>query len=829
MRAVIICLLCLPFWGTAHSQSPDIVERARRSAAALPALSAAAPSMRLLRTVETTALGCRLIAGLPLATPVDVYRLEFALDDEPFAVHVSADGSLIQPCDARFPNLGAGTIPLRRARLDSDGDGFADSADACPRIAGVPSLEQAGCPFVSGADRDGDGSPDARDHCPAQAGAAGTHGCALMRDEDGDAVPDHVDICPADSGSSRPDFALGCPADGSGSSTQRSGADEACRAAGAAPIYAGRAEDAAIIGAMTDAIGEIVIGRTAANDWYQTTSGWVKREGLALSGACYNIPLVNPAPGGASGCFMRPSADFANVRQAPGGAHVTRITNAQSVAALGQNRHADWLFYRGGWVNRAVLTLSGPCDQLPILDPATVASGTIHFCPPDYPGLLPPRIHIGERPARVASDTIANRLRAAPDIAAEQIGEIPPGAVLDAALDGPACKPPHIWWQVEAGGLIGWTVESDVNLNFYYLEPLANGSPAGQGATDRAPSAQEQPAANRIIHSVNAQALDTIKLLAVESPRALAWSPSGSELALISANGSVERYRYPSLARLPFSAQARHATAIVYHPAATALAIGSDNGALSLAGLNSDQPLAAALALERQASPIRALAWSGAGEALAAISGDEGLKLARRAGSLDLWALNPTTLASPRLLLRYHFPYPLTAVAFSPDDRLLAVTGESIADRRAGLWIYRAADGALLFSKALQPAGGAARVIASPDQALGDFVYSSGDSLYQIDVDGGEDWRIYHQAGMRLPRFTFRRQVIPDAEALLAIATIARHGATRLRIANALNAHSPAAALSIAPADFAFSPDGRALAVAEREQSRLRILGLVER
>ena len=37
-----------------------------------------------------------------------------------------------------------------------------------------------------------------------------------------------------------------------------------------------------------------------------------------------------------------------------------------------------------------------------------------------------------------------------PDIAAEQIGEIPPRAVLDAVLDGPACKPStHVWWQVD--------------------------------------------------------------------------------------------------------------------------------------------------------------------------------------------------------------------------------------------------------------------------------------------------------------------------------------------------------------------------------------------
>ena len=174
MRYATIFLLCLLFWGRAQSQPPDIVERARRSLiAALPELSAAAdPSQALLTEVDTTALGCRLIDGLPLATPINAHRLGFTLDEEPFAVHVSADGGMIQPCDERFPNLGAGTIPVSRARMDSDGDGLSDSADACPLIAGIPTAERAGCPYISSGDRDGDGSPDARDRCPTQAGAA---------------------------------------------------------------------------------------------------------------------------------------------------------------------------------------------------------------------------------------------------------------------------------------------------------------------------------------------------------------------------------------------------------------------------------------------------------------------------------------------------------------------------------------------------------------------------------------------------------------------------------------------------------------------------------
>ncbi len=828
MRALVICLLFILFWGQPQSQAPDIVERARRRLVpAFPALSESAePTVARLSHVASTALGCRLISGLPLATPVDVYRLEFPTAADAFALHITADGALAQPCDERFPNLGAGVIPVSRAGLDSDGDGTADSADACPQIAGLPAMARRGCPQPSSGDRDGDGTADGRDHCPSQAGAAGTHGCALMRDEDGDGIPDQVDICQSNFGLSRPDFALGCPADGSGASSRRRGAGDICRADGDTPIYAERADEATITGALNDAPDRSIIGRTAENDWLQLNGGWVKREGLQLTGACYNIPLVNPVPGGATGCYMRPLGGFANVRQAPAGAQVARISGESSFAALGQDISADWLFYRGGWVNRAVLALSGNCAKLPILDPATAATGTIHFCPPDYPGLLPPRIGIGPATARIASDTIANRLRAKPDINAEQVGELPPRMMLDAVLDGPACKAPHIWWQVKAGERIGWTVESDVNFNFYYLEPVENSIQAGR--SDRAPSAQERSGSNLIIHSANAPRLDTIKLLAAQSPRVIAWSPRGSELVLIAANGAVERYSYPSFARLPLGAQSRRATAVAYQPAGNALAIGTESGSVILADLNGEQSIADAISVEPHSAPIGGLAWSSAGDQLAVISGDESLKLARRAGTLALWALEPTSQPMPQRLLHYRFPYPLTAVAFSADSRLLAVTGESTSDKRAALWVYRAADGALLFSKALQPAGGGAWLVASADRALGDFVYSSGDSLYQIHLETGEDWRIYHQAGLMLPRFAFRRQVLPAAEALFATTTVAQNGAVRLRIANALNVYSPTVSLNIAAADFAFSPDGRALAIAEPGKDRALILGVMQ-
>lgn len=836
MRFAIFCLLCLLYAGQAQSQPSDIVERARGSAlAAFPQLDGSNPIVAALTAANTTALGCRLIDGLALPTPIEAFRVEFILDDKPFAVHVSADGSMVQPCDERFPNLGAGVIPLARARMDSDGDGISDSADACPRIAGIPAGERAGCPVHRDSDRDGDGSPDARDRCPEQAGAAAANGCALMRDEDGDGVPDHVDICPADPGLMRQDFALGCPVDGSGSSQRQRSVDDVCRANGDTSIHLDRNEEAETVGKLSDAPDRSIIGRTAALDWYQLASGWVKGGELWLSGACYNIPLVNPAPGGATGCYLRPRAEYANVRQAPGGRQVTRLYATQSFPVMGRDINDDWLYYRAGWVNRAVLALSGNCAELPILDPAKVASGVIHFCAPDYPGLLPPRIDIGKRNARIASHSIANRLRAAPDIAAEQIGEIPPRTILDAVLDGPACKGARVWWQVESAGVVGWTVESDLNFNYYYLEPTTRGIAGDLGRDsprERAPSNQEQPATDHIIHSANAQALDTIKLLAIEAPISVAWAPRGSTLAVVSGSGSVELYRFPQQAPVPIDARPdskRQASAAAFSLDAQYLAIGHADGSVILVALASDYLPNGAVTLGKLDGPVTGLAWTRHGHHLAAISGDERLKLARRAGSLKFWALAEPSIASSKTLLHYHFPYPLTAVAFSADERFLAVTGESVADENAALWIYDAGEGELRFSKALVPARGGARVVASPDKALGDFVYSSGDSLYQIHAESGEDSRIFHRAGERPPHFAFRRQVIPDAEALLAVATVARNGDNRLRIENALNPHAPTVAFDIAPSAIAFSPDGRALAIAESAKDHTLILGIIER
>lgn len=79
---------------------------------------------------------------------------------------------------------------------DTDTDGYFDTEDACPDVAGIDN----GCP----PDKDADGVPDDDDACPETAGS--DNGCPA--DQDGDGVPDNIDACPETAGSDK-----GCPAD----------------------------------------------------------------------------------------------------------------------------------------------------------------------------------------------------------------------------------------------------------------------------------------------------------------------------------------------------------------------------------------------------------------------------------------------------------------------------------------------------------------------------------------------------------------------------------------------------------------------------------------
>lgn len=111
-----------------------------------------------------------------------------------------------RPGNNDWYGFGMAMVSYRLGEKDTDGDGIADSRDACPTLPGVESTQ--GCP-----DADGDGVPDGRDECPLVAGPAHLGGCP---DSDGDGIPDRYDRCPDEYGLPERD---GCPvrdADGDG-------------------------------------------------------------------------------------------------------------------------------------------------------------------------------------------------------------------------------------------------------------------------------------------------------------------------------------------------------------------------------------------------------------------------------------------------------------------------------------------------------------------------------------------------------------------------------------------------------------------------------------
>lgn len=838
---ILSLVFALFFSGRVRAQgNPDIP--AHILAAAEDALAhrgeISAWSHALLTNIKTTALGCRLIPGLPLPTVIEAHRLEAVINGAIVPAHVSADGGMTQLCDETVTELGLGSLPRAYDPAgDDDGDAIINSADICPRIAGASGGERMGCPSPADGDRDGDGALDSIDICPDQAGASATDGCALLRDGDGDGVPDDDDVCAHEQGVIRADFALGCPGDGSGSSARQRGNHDACHVTGVhKAIHENKSESSYIIGVVDESGGDIVIGRASAGDWFQLERGWVTSRGLLLHGACYNIPLAHATLSAGTGCFLRPKSELVNVREAPRGKQVTQISSQSGFPALGLNFAGDWIFFRLGWASRSALTLAGTCDDLPVLNPARVASGVVHFCPPAYAGFLKPRINVGESNARVASRTFANRLRAAPQITAELIGEIQPRSTLDAVLDGPACDGSFVWWQVSVNGTVGWTVESDLNANYYYLEPVA--APAATApiadAYDRqAPADSPQVPSFRRISSANLDRLDTVAVISMTRPKLLAWSAQGSRLAVVNADGQLGLYEYPDFApalsdgAIPADLRA---TALAFSPDERYLALGTDDGRVYLHGFSNTGESESIFLNERRASPARALAWSNDGAQLAAASGALDSQVAGAENMLAIWdydAGDDTAIAQPRI--RYAFPYPLTDLAFSADDRWLAVSGESPDKKRAAIWIYDARDYELAWSKSLVYMGGRGFVTAPPRNSFGDFVYSHGDSLYHIEVETAKDRRFFHWAGAIMPVFAIRQQILPGAEVLVALTGSSLDGRGRLRVFNALNDASPELNWTLDASAIAFSPDGRLLALADPDNDRVLLLGAADR
>ena len=95
---------------------------------------------------------------------------------------------------------------------------------------------------------------------------------------------------------------------------------------------------------------------------------------------------------------------------------------------------------------------------------------------PGCPGLLPSRLILSERGRVTPSDPAPVNVRAAPGTAAEQLGQLPSGAIFF-VLEGPSCTQRYTWFRVKAviegAGLSGWIAEGDVRS--YFVERFPPG------------------------------------------------------------------------------------------------------------------------------------------------------------------------------------------------------------------------------------------------------------------------------------------------------------------------------------------------------------------
>src|SRR5690606_15074265 len=97
-----------------------------------------------------------------------------------------------------------------------------------------------------------------------------------------------------------------------------------------------------------------------------------------------------------------------------------------------------------------ILTVASNEVQLWQVDP-TANSGTVRC-----PGFMESRLTASSQ-ARVMPG-LPNNLRAEPHSDAEELEEIPSGGTMT-VITGPVCANNLPWWQVNYGGLVGWTAE----------------------------------------------------------------------------------------------------------------------------------------------------------------------------------------------------------------------------------------------------------------------------------------------------------------------------------------------------------------------------------
>lgn len=193
--------------------------------------------------------------------------------------------------------------------------------------------------------------------------------------------------------------------------------------------------------------------------------------------------------------------------------------------------------------------------------------------PPGDAGYITPRLQLGvQAQVTIDGDSIPNNVRSIPGTSGTYLGEIPPGGVF-IVLEGPQCSQSDklVWWRVDYNGLIGWTVEGQVENGQpdYWLEPL--------GATP-----VPTPGAATAIVSSNASQVQVLSSF-VTPIGITTLSPDGKWLASGGVDGQLTLLNTETGATVgTVLAHPVSVTGLAFSPDSTLLATGSADGQTQL-------------------------------------------------------------------------------------------------------------------------------------------------------------------------------------------------------------------------------------------------------
>lgn len=418
------------------------------------------------------------------------------------------------------------------------------------------------------------------------------------------------------------------------------------------------------------------------------------------------IPM--PPPSAPDACTITPSGPYANVRATPDTEGVPLGTIEGDRPALGRNAEWTWYLVAEGWVAGTVVNATGNClsndlsirdsqiaaSLAPVMDegapaealdstpaallPRPIVPDSATTCPPT--GYMPPRLTTGAATAQIELGGLPNSIRSLPTTQSDRLGNIQPGRTIDFVHDGPLCGEGYVWWNVTVDGVRGWTAESNVADQSYYIQPTA-GNAAPVTANSGGPT---------LISAENIAALQPVHTMTEPNAGAV-WAGMANTFAYTatdaqgSTSANVAVYPVTEIVPLSTTVAGYAPITLQFGPRSSELYIGREDGRLYASSMDGRDH---SVSFNAHEGAVTALAFSPDGTLLATASG-------RESDGADAWAVRLwdvarlSTAASDALVRSVRFPYAPVDVTFSADGRYLAVAGAKTSEPMgAGLWVY---------------------------------------------------------------------------------------------------------------------------------------------